>query len=115
MAKRGKIIRESSALLGKNIERLRLYKDISRKKVGRVINKNEQQVARYEAGDFIPLPVIEDIGKALGEPVAKKIIRRISFTRKLETDKNIRLEEELCELYNQAFGEIDETDEEEYE
>ncbi|MDA0782651.1 MAG: helix-turn-helix transcriptional regulator [Rickettsiales bacterium] len=106
MAKRAKNIRPSSALLGKNIARLRIAKDMSRNQLGRMINKNEQQIAKYEAGEFIPLPVIEDIGKALDEPVPKKIIRKISFIRKLETEQNAKLDNELSELYNLAFGDI---------
>ncbi len=112
MARKHKTIRESSALLGKNIQRLRVAKDMSRKKIARIIKKSEQQIAKYESGEFVPLPVIEDIASALGEPVAKKIIRRISFTRKLEAEKNIHMEEELCELYNDAFPELEDEDEE---
>jgi len=104
-----KNIRKSNIILGRNIERLRLIKDLSRMQVGRKVNKNEQQIARYEGGlDFVPLPVLENIANALGEPVAKKIIRRISFTRKLEVEQNTQLEDELIELYNIAFPPDDE-------
>jgi transcriptional regulator with XRE-family HTH domain len=98
-----KKIRESSQILGKNIERLRLSRDVTRKKLGRSINKNEQQIAKYEKGEFVPLPVIEAIGKALDEPVPKKIIRRISFVRKLEAEQNAEHDDELIKLYNEAM------------
>lgn len=111
MARRKNNIRESSALLGRNIQKMRIAKDISRKQIAKSINKTENQLALYESGDFISLPMIEAIAEALGEPVEKKIIRRISFVRKLEAEQNTHLEEELCELYNAAFPEV-EADEE---
>lgn len=105
---RKKIVSKSQIILGRNIERLRLKKEITRMQLGRKINKTLQQIERYERGDFVPLPIMESIGLALGEPVQKKIIRRISFLRKLETEEAIDQEEELIELYNEAFPEDEE-------
>ena len=105
MAKKHKIIRESSALLGQNIQRMRIAKDMSRKEIAKIIKKSEQQIAKYESGEFVPLPVMEDLAKAMGEQIPKKIIRRISFIRKSETEFETQMEEELSELYNEAFPE----------
>jgi transcriptional regulator with XRE-family HTH domain len=113
MARRKNNTRESSAQLGRNIQKMRIAKDMSRKQLGKIVNKPEQQIALYESGDFVSLPMIEAIGEALGEPVEKKIIRRISFVRKLEVEQNTQMEEELTELYNAAFPEVEE--DEEYE
>lgn len=113
MAKKHKIIRESSAQLGQNMQRMRVAKDISRKGLAKIIKKSEQQIAKYESGEFVPLPVMEDIAKAMDEQIPKKIIRRISFIRKSETEQGTHFEEELTELYNAAFPEP--YDDEEYE
>ncbi len=90
--------------LGKNLARLRQSQDITRLQLGRMVNKKEQEIEKYEKGEFVPLPVLEDIAKALGEPIPKKIIRRISFLRKLEMETGIE-QEELADLYNEALPE----------
>lgn len=96
-------IKKSNVVLGRNIERLRLLKEMSRMQVGRKVNQKEQQIVRYERGGaLVPLPVLERIAEALGEPIAKKIIRRISSVRKLEVEKNTKMDDELIDLYNEA-------------
>jgi transcriptional regulator with XRE-family HTH domain len=103
-------IKKSDLALGRNIEKLRLLKNLSRRELGRKINKNEQQILKYETGhDFVPLPIIEKIAVALDQPVNKKIIRRISFVRKTESEENVQLDDELINLYDEAFC-IDEDD-----
>lgn len=99
-------IRKSNIILGKNIERVRIVKNMTQKQLGRKINQVEQQIAKYENGiDLIALPMLEKIASALDEPIAKKIIRKICFTRKLEVEKKIDLTDELIDLYNQALPE----------
>ena len=105
MAKKHKTIREPSATLGQNIKRMRISKDMSRKEIAKIIKKSEQQIAKYESGEFVPLPVMEDLAKAMGEQIPKKIIRRISFIRKSEAELETQMDEELSELYNEAFPE----------
>jgi len=95
-------IRKSGVILGRNLERLRLYKQVSRRDLAKKIKKSDQQIAKYENGAFVPLPIIEAITAILGEPVPKKIIRKISFTRKLEVEEKVDMEEKLIELYNEA-------------
>ena len=91
---------KAEIILGKTVEALRISKQVTRSQLGRKINKLEQQVAKYEKGEFIPLPVLEAIYEALGEPIPKRIIRRISFLRKLEMETDVE-QEELCALYNE--------------
>jgi hypothetical protein len=106
---------KSEIILGKNIENMRLAKNITRRQLGKVINQLEQKVKSYEKGGFVPLTVIEDIGDAFNERVPKRIIRRISTFRKNEIAHNI-IHDELCDLYNEAFemdeDEIEEDDDE---
>jgi transcriptional regulator with XRE-family HTH domain len=99
---------KAERILGKKIERLRLMKQVSRMQLGRKINETEQQIAKYESGEFIPLTVLEAIAEALGEPIQKKYIRRISFLRKLEIETQIE-QEELSDLYQEILP--DNTDE----
>lgn len=107
-----KIIRKSSSIiLGRNIQRTRMAKDMTRMQLARKINKKEQDITRYETGNFVPLPTLEKIGIAFDEPIAKKIIRRISFVRKLETEQQAEYDDELTDLYNEALPEIEEDDE----
>lgn len=91
-------------MLGKKIERLRLVKQMSRMQLGRKINETEQQIAKYETGEFVPLTVLEAIASALGEPIQKKYIRRISFLRKLEIETQVE-QEELAGLYSEILPE----------
>lgn len=98
--------KESNIVLGKNIERLRKAKDLSRMQLGRKVNQNEQQIAKYENGStLIPLPIIKKIACALDDQIPKKIIRKISSFRKLEIKQKTEMNEELIDLYNQAFPE----------
>lgn len=97
-------LRKSNIILGKNIERLRIIKNITSMELGRQINQTKQQVVKYERGEvLVPLPILERIGATFEESVPKKIIRKICFTRKLEFEKKIELTEELIDLYNQAL------------
>ena len=99
-------IKKSNIILGKNIERIRIAKNMTRMQLGRKVNQVEQQIIKYESGtDLIALPMLEKMGSALDEPIAKKIIRKICFVRKLEVDKKIDLTDELIDLYNQALPE----------
>ncbi|MBT4922088.1 MAG: helix-turn-helix transcriptional regulator [Rickettsiales bacterium] len=99
-----KKIKKSNIVLGNKIARLRLIKNMTCMQLGRKVNQNKQQIERYECGGaVIPLPVLEKIACALDEPIAKKIIRKISSFRKLEVVEKSEREEELIDLYNQAF------------
>lgn len=89
--------------LGKRIEQLRLAKGMSRLQVGRKVNELEQQIAKFEAGAFIPLSTLEAIASALGEPIPKRLIRRISFLRKLEIETQIE-QGELVGLYEEILN-----------
>lgn len=99
---RKKTANKAEILLGKNIERLRLAKKMSRMQLARKINETEQQVAKFETGGFVPLSTLETIAEALGEPIPKRLIRRISFVRKLEMETKIE-QEELIGLYEEAL------------
>lgn len=88
--------------LGEHLQKLREHKNITRKQVGKKVKVPEQQIAKYEAGAFVPMAMLEDITKFLGEPIAKKIIRRISLLRKKELAEEIEIEE-LNDLYDEAF------------
>jgi len=99
-------ITRSNIMLGDKIERLRVRKKMSRMQLGRKINQNEQQIVKYESGfSLIPLAILERIACALDDPIAKKIIRKISAFRKLEIKNKTEMTEELIDLYNQALPE----------
>lgn len=89
-------------LLGQLIAQARTRKGMTKRDLARLIREKEQQITKYESGGFVPLPQIEAIAEALGEPVQKKIIRRISFLRKLEKETGTE-QEELSSLYREAF------------
>ncbi len=95
---------KAELLLGKNIKRLRIASGMTRLQLGRKINKKEQEIAKYESGEFVPLSAIEDIGEAFDITVQKRLIRRISSLRKLEIKTKIE-QEGLLDLYNEAFPE----------
>jgi transcriptional regulator with XRE-family HTH domain len=98
-------IKKSNIFLGKNIEQLRFTENISYTQLGQKINKTKQQIIKYERGeDLVPLPVLEDIATELGQPIAKKIIRRISAVRKLEIENDIEMADELIALYSQILS-----------
>jgi len=101
-----KDIKKSNIILGKNIERVRLVKNMTRMELGRKVNQTLQQIVKYETGiALVALPVLEGIGGAFKEPIPKKIIRRICNARKLEVERKTELTDELTDLYNQAFPE----------
>lgn len=103
--------RKSEVFLGQKIKRLRVILQMSQMQLGRKVNDSCQQIDRYETGALIPLAKLEDLAEALGTRIPKKIIRRISIERKLQTETEKDRNEELVELYEQAFSE--EEDEEE--
>lgn len=96
--------REAERVLGEVLMKERMVRGLSRLDVGKKINKKEQEIAKFEAGEFIPLPVLEAYAEALGEPIQKKFIRRISFLRKLEIEKKEE-QHELVEIYRALFEE----------
>ncbi|MBY0355862.1 MAG: helix-turn-helix domain-containing protein, partial [Rickettsiales bacterium] len=93
-------------LLGEVLLKERLVRGFTRLEIGRKINKKEQQIAKYEAGEMIPLPVLEAFAEALGSPIQKRIIRRISFARKLELETK-QEQHELHGLYRALFDDSD--------
>ena len=94
--------KSAEIILGKELEKLRVAKGLTRMQLGRKIKVTDQQVARYEAGDFVPMSVLESIAEALGEPIQKRIIRRISILRKIEMEMQEE-PEELAALYQEMF------------
>jgi len=95
---------KAEILLGKKIEKMRLRRGMSPLQLGREINQKEQQIKKYENGEFVPLPVLEEIASVLDVPIQKKLIRRISFLRKLEMETKIE-QEDLVDLYNEVMSE----------
>jgi len=91
-------------LLGTKIKTWRVRQGMSQPQLGKKINETQQQVERFENGARVPIPKLERIAEALGCPIQKRIIRRISFARKLEEETNTQ-QEELFELYEEAFAE----------
>lgn len=89
-------------VLGQRIEDARKAVGLTRREMGRKIRETEQQIAKYESGGFVPLPKIEAIGEVVGDPVQKRIIRRISNLRKLEIEKGIE-QHELSDIYAELF------------
>lgn len=97
-------ILKTDAFLGQKIQALRQAKEKTLKDVAYEVNVTRQQVEKMEAGiAFVALPMMEQIAEALGEPIPKRIIRRISNLRKIgvETEEQ---EEELMALYAEAFS-----------
>lgn len=88
--------------LGKKIEKLRLSKNVTRKQLGHKINETERQIMKFETGEMLPIPILENIAKVLGEEIPKRIIRRISLLRKVEMETKVE-QLELIDLYNEAF------------
>ena len=95
--------------LGALIKEARRLADMDALRMAKAINVTTQQLAKYEQGAFVPLPVIEAITDTLGERVPKKTIRRISFLRKLEKDKGVDESEQLIFLYDETFAPFTET------
>ncbi len=102
MAKRQRTSTEAEKFLGKRIEQIRLARGITRMQLGRTVNVPEQQIEKYERGALVPLPMLEAIGEALDEPIPKRIIRRISFSRKLEFEQQVD-QPDLIGYYDEAL------------
>lgn len=94
-------------LLGQKIEQYRKNLGLTRMQLGKIINETEQQVARFEAGAFVPIALLERIGKALENRIEKRIIRRIAKWRDIELHEKVDMPE-LIDLYEQAFPTLDE-------
>ncbi len=102
-----RIGKKAEIALGKAIAELRMAKGMKHMELGKIINATQRQMVLYEKGDFIPLARLEQIGEALGAPIDKRTIRRISILRKMEKD-NKEQQDELETLYQQMFaGDID--------
>jgi transcriptional regulator with XRE-family HTH domain len=104
MAKR-RAASPAEAVLGELIKKLRLKQGLSCLQLGRKVNVFAQQIEKYEKGDFIPIPMLEKLGIALGGRVDKKIIRKISRLRTCEAEDHTDEQETLTELYQEAFDE----------
>ena len=101
-----KNIRKSNIILGKNIERVRIVRNMTPIQLGRKVKHTSQHILKYECGSaLVPLNVLEEIASALDEPIPKKIIRRIFIFRKLEIERKTDMTDELIDLYNQALPE----------
>lgn len=107
--------RKSEIFLGQQIKKVRIRLAMSQMQLGRIVNDSCQQIDRYETGALIPLAKLEDLAEALGVRIPKKIIRRVSIERKLQTETEKERSEELIELYEQAFPEDEEDEKEEDE
>lgn len=94
---------EAEQVLSAHICTIRQELQLSRRELAQLMGEKEQAITKYETGGFVPLPSIEALGEAFGRPVEKKIIRRISFLRKLEKEKGEE-QRELISLYQSLFG-----------
>ena len=105
-----------AVLLGEKLFALREGMGIARKALGRRVKVTEQQIAKYEAGDLVPMAMLERLCEELDAPIQKKYIRRISDLRHeikkhqddAKSDAEIagyveELRTELCELYEFVF------------
>ncbi len=99
-----KIGAKAEIFLGKKIAEFRISKNIQRIEIAKKIRQTERQIEKYENGEFIPIPVLESIMEAMGEPIQKRLIRQISNLRKLEKETKIE-QDELISLYQQIFEE----------
>lgn len=104
--KRAPAPNEAERLLGQELARLRRIKGVNARDLAKKIRETEQQIKRYEAGAFVPLGVLEAFAEALGEPIQKRDIRRISNLRKFEKEKG-EIMPELAEIYAQLFVDIE--------
>jgi transcriptional regulator with XRE-family HTH domain len=94
---------KAEILLGKEIEKLRRQRDLTRMQLGKIVNQKEQQIAKYETGGaLVPMSMLESIADALDAPIQKKVIRRISLLRKIEIDTETE-QTELLEIYSTLF------------
>lgn len=88
--------------LGELLHKLREHKNVSRKELGKMVKVTEQQIAKYEAGAFVPMAMLENLSTSLGEQIPKKLIRRISALRKIELQEEEEIAE-LIEVYEEAL------------
>ena len=95
--------RQSEIFLGQKLKQLRNSIEMTQLELGKKTNDLSQQIDRYEAGAFIPLPKLEELAEALGTRIPKKIIRKISTERKLEVETASERNEQLIGLYSLAF------------
>ena len=95
----------SQYILGEAIAEQRRRVGLNLKTLGKLVRTTEQQVAKYEAGDFVPLATLEALGKALHAPIRKRIIRQISALREQEKMRNESLNA-LADLYQSLFTEL---------
>ncbi len=91
-------------ILGKTLQTLRESKGVTRLTLAGIINETEQQIAKFEKGAMVPLTTLEAIAETLGEALPKRIIRRISFLRKLGQEKGV-IQPELVQIYETLFQE----------
>ncbi len=96
---------DAARLLGQKLEQYRKAKGLTSYALGRAINVKEQQILKYEKGGLVPLRILEQLADELHEGAQKKIIRRISFLRKLQ-DETGEEQHELKEYYNEIFPDI---------
>jgi len=98
-----KISVEADIVLGEQIEKRRLAREVTRKQLGKVIKVTLQQIEKYEKGiDRVPMARLEIIGEFLDARVQKRIVRRISNLRKLESETG-EIKDELVEIYSTIF------------
>ena len=95
----------AAKLLGQKLEQYRKEKGMTSYALGRAINVKEQQILKYEKGGLVPLRILEQLAEELHEGAQKKIIRRISFLRKLEDEKGEE-QPELKDWYTEIFPDI---------
>ena len=93
----------SAVWLGKRLERIRTLRGVGRREVAKLLKETEKKIVSMERGAFISLPRLELLGEFYGQPVDKKIIRKISNARKLEQEHDTSFDEELRALYEEAF------------
>lgn len=94
---------KAEIILGKEIEKLRKKAGLTRMQLGKKINQTEQKISSYESGALIPISILEAIAETLESPIQKRVIRRISLLRKIETTPES--EAELAEIYSTVFDE----------
>lgn len=92
--------------LGEKLESYRKNRGLSRLQLGKIVNQTEQQIGRFEAGAFVPMAMLDKLGKALDNRIEKRLIRRISKYRDIELADGIDAPE-LSDLYEEAFPELD--------
>ncbi|MAR57023.1 MAG: hypothetical protein CMM93_07560 [Rickettsiales bacterium] len=104
MKKRKAAYPEAQIVLGEEIRALRERQQVTIKELAKRVRVTEQQMVKYEAGAFVPIPMLEAISKTLDAEIQKKYIRQISAAREREKDGSEE-QELLCALYREAFEE----------